>query len=126
VPLRESAPDDWDHTSRISEFKVDEENPDAANPGSERVLLEVDQPQFNHNAGSLAFSPTDGYLYIALGDGGAADDVALGHPPMGHGQDITSVLGNILRIDVDRGWPGYAVPQDNPLVGQEGVDEAYA
>ena len=61
-----------------------------------------------------------------LGDGGAADDVALGHPPMGHGQDITSMLGNILRIDVDRGWPGYAVPQDNPLVDGVGVDEAYA
>jgi hypothetical protein len=90
------------------------------------VLLEVDQPQFNHNGGSLAFSPTDGFLYIALGDGGAADDVALGHPPIGHGQDITSTLGNILRIDVDRGWPGYAIPQDNPFVRQQGVDEAYA
>jgi mono/diheme cytochrome c family protein len=52
--------------------------------------------------------------------------VALGHPPIGHGQDITSILGNILRIDVDRGWPGYAIPQDNPFVRQQGVDEAYA
>ena len=135
APLRAAAPDDWNHTSHISEFKVnlpedagegtELSSVNQADAGTERVLLEVDQPQFNHNAGDLAFGP-DGYLFIALGDGGAADDVALGHPPMGHGQDVTSVLGNILRIDVDRGWPGYAVPQDNPLVGQEGVDEAYA
>ena len=135
APLREEAPDDWDHTSRVSEFKVNlPENADegaelssvnVADTGTERVLLQVDQPQFNHNAGDIAFDP-DGLLFIALGDGGAADDVALGHPPMGHGQDITSMLGNILRIDVDRGWPGYAVPQDNPLVNRQGVDEAYA
>ncbi len=126
APLRESAPDNWNHTAHVSEFTVSEEAPNRANPDSERVLLEIDQPQFNHNGGAVAFSPTDGYLYIALGDGGAADDVALGHPPSGHGQDITSMLGNILRIDVDRGWPGYAVPQDNPLVGREGHDEIYA
>ena len=135
APLRDEAPDDWDHTAHISEFKVNLPEDAAegtelatinqADPGTERILLEVDQPQFNHNAGDIAFSP-DGLLFIALGDGGAADDVALGHPPMGHGQDITSVLGNILRIDVDRGWPGYAVPQDNPFVGTQGVDEAYA
>ena len=135
APLREEAPDDWDHTSHVSEFKVNlPENAaegtelssvNVADTGTERVLLQVDQPQFNHNAGDIAFGP-DGLLFIALGDGGAADDVALGHPPMGHGQDITSMLGNILRIDVDRGWPGYAVPQDNPLVGEQGVDEAYA
>lgn len=126
APLRESAPDNWDHTARVSEFTVSEDGPNRADLNSERVLLEIDQPQFNHNGGALAFSPEDGYLYIALGDGGAADDVALGHPPIGHGQDITSMLGNILRIDVDRGWPGYAVPQDNPLVGREGHDEIYA
>ncbi len=135
APLREEAPDDWNHTSHISEFKVNLPEDAAegtelssvnqADAGTERVLLQVDQPQFNHDAGDLAFGP-DGLLFIALGDGGAADDVALGHPPMGHGQDITSMLGNILRIDVDRGWPGYAVPQDNPFVGRQGVDEAYA
>ncbi|CAA9579968.1 MAG: hypothetical protein AVDCRST_MAG86-2662 [uncultured Truepera sp.] len=125
-PLRESAPDNWDHTARVSEFTVLADKPNRADPNSERVLLEVDQPQFNHNGGALAFSPEDGYLYIALGDGGAADDVALGHPPMGHGQDVTSLLGNVLRIDVDRGWPGYAVPQDNPLVDKEGHDEIYS
>lgn len=126
APLRDSAPDNWNHTSRVSEFTRLDDNPDQADPNSERILLEVDQPQFNHNGGTIAFSPEDSYLYIALGDGGAADDVALGHPPMGHGQDITSMLGNILRIDVDRGWPGYAIPQDNPFVGREGLDEIYA
>ncbi len=126
APLRASAPQNWNHTSHVSEFTVLTDQPNQADPASERVLLEVDQPQFNHNGGALAFSPGDGYLYIALGDGGAADDVALGHPPIGHGQDVTSLLGNVLRIDVDRGWPGYAVPQDNPLVGKEGHDEIYS
>jgi len=126
APLRESAPDNWDHTARVSEFTISEDGPNRADPNSERVLLQVDQPQFNHNGGALAFSPKDGYLYIALGDGGEADDVGVGHPPIGHGQDITTVLGDILRIDVDRGWPGYAIPQDNPLVGKEGADEIYA
>jgi glucose/arabinose dehydrogenase len=105
---------------------VSEDNPNLADPNSERIVLEVDQPQMNHNGGAIAFSPKDGYLYIALGDGGAADDVALGHPPIGHGQDITTLLGDILRIDVDRGWPEYAVPQDNPFVNREGADEIYA
>lgn len=131
-PLREEAPSDWNHTSVISEFKATQPEDgmrsasNTTDMSSERVLLRVDQPQFNHNAGSIAFG-TDGYLYIALGDGGAADDVALGHPPMGHGQDTTSLLGNILRIDVDRGWPGYAVPQDNPFVGDpRGLDEIHS
>ncbi len=126
APLRKSAPQNWNSTSHVSEFTVLTDKPNQADPASERVLLEVDQPQFNHNGGALAFGPNDGYLYIALGDGGAADDVALGHPPMGHGQDVTSLLGNVLRIDIDRGWPGYAVPQDNPLVGKEGHDEIYS
>lgn len=126
APLRDSAPDNWNHTAHISEFTVSEDNPNVADPNSERILLEVDQPQMNHNGGALAFSPEDGYLYISLGDGGAADDVAVGHPPIGNGQDTTSLLGDILRIDVDRGYPGYAIPQDNPFVGREGADEIYA
>ena len=126
APLRDSAPDNWNHTAHVSEFMVSEDDPNTADPNSERVLLEVDEPQMNHNGGALAFGPEDGYLYISLGDGGAADDVAVGHPPIGNGQDVTSMLGSILRIDVDRGYPGYAIPQDNPFVGREGVDEIYA
>ena len=136
APLREEAPDDWNHTARVSEFKAMAPGDDAeegatradsnvADPGSERVLLRVDQPQFNHDGGAIDFGP-DGFLYIALGDGGAADDVGLGHPPMGHGQDTRSLLGSILRIDVDRGWPGYAIPADNPFVGELGPDEIYS
>lgn len=136
APLREQAPDDWNHTARISEFKAaqpgeeaDEEatraEQNTTDMNSERVLMRIDQPQFNHNAGAIAFGP-DGYLYIALGDGGAGNDVGIGHPPMGHGQDTRSLLGNILRIDVDRGWPGYAVPEDNPFVGEQEPDEIWS
>lgn len=131
-PLRKEAPKDWSHTSVISEFKATQpedgmrSETNTTDMNSERVLLKVDEPQFNHNGGSIAFGP-DGYLYIALGDGGSADDVALGHPPIGHGQDTTSLLGSILRIDVDRGWPGYAIPNDNPFVGDSrGLDEIHS
>jgi glucose/arabinose dehydrogenase len=81
-----------------------------------RVLLEVEQPFPNHNAGQLAFGP-DGYLYIGLGDGGAA------HDPYGHGQDPSTWLGSMLRVDVDRPAPGrgYGIPQDNPFVGKRSV-----
>ena len=133
APLREEAPDNFNHTSHISEFQVSADNPDQADPGSERILLQVDEPQFNHNAGALAFGPDDGFLYIALGDGGGANDVGLGHVEDwyeanagGNGQDVEqNLLGNILRIDVDSGDP-YGIPGDNPFVGRDGLDEIYA
>jgi glucose/arabinose dehydrogenase len=96
-----------------------------ADPASERIVLEVDQPQSNHNAGQIAFGP-DGYLYIPLGDGGAANDVAVGHSPQGNGQDTSNILGSILRIDVDNGDP-YGIPADNPFVGDDNIpDEIFA
>lgn len=121
VSLGAGAPDDFNHTSRISEFQVSEGDPDVADSGSERIVLEVHQPQFNHNAGQILFGP-DGYLYIPLGDGGAADDVGTGHVEDwyeanggGNGQDIEqNLLGSILRIDVDGETP-YEVPADNPF-----------
>jgi glucose/arabinose dehydrogenase len=133
APLREGAPQDFDHTSRISEFSVSSQNSDRADLDSERIILEVDQPQSNHNGGTLLFGPEDGLLYISLGDGGAANDTGLGHVADwyefnagGNGQDVThNLLGSILRIDVDRGDP-YGIPQDNPFVGREGLDEIYA
>ncbi|WP_200761510.1 PQQ-dependent sugar dehydrogenase [Poriferisphaera corsica] len=83
---------------------------------SEVLVIEVDQPYANHNGGTITFGP-DGYLYVGWGDGGAAGD------PKGHGQDRGTLLGSILRIDVDRreGSKGYAVPRDNPFVRLKNV-----
>ena len=105
--------------TRISEFARSAGG--AADPGSERVLLEVGQPFGNHNGGALAFGP-DGLLYIALGDGGSGGD------PEDNGQDVTTLLGSLLRIDVDDVPEGaeYGVPADNPFVGRDGRDEIYA
>ncbi|RPD39847.1 PQQ-dependent sugar dehydrogenase [Chitinophaga barathri] len=121
----------WNNLSRISEFKVSA-NPDMADLSSEKILLDLDDPQSNHNGGAIAFGP-DGYLYIAIGDGGGANDVASGHVTDwylpnagGNGQDIDSNLfGNILRIDVNSGSP-YSIPAGNPFVGKPGMDEIYA
>ena len=106
-----------DHLDVLAEYKVTA-NPDIADPASEKILLTIEHPAFNHNAGSLAFGP-DGYLYIATGDGGGEGD------PHGNGQNINSSLGKILRIDVDHGSP-YAIPSDNPFVNRTGNDEIYA
>jgi glucose/arabinose dehydrogenase len=114
APLRDSAPGDWDHTSHVSQFKVSSDA-NVADAASELIRLYVDEPQSNHNGGEIAFGP-DGYLYVSLGDGGAANDVALGHPPLGNGQDVSTILGSLLRIDVSTA-DGYAIPGDNPLVG---------
>jgi glucose/arabinose dehydrogenase len=100
----------------LSEFRVtDEPSPPPLDPTTERVLLRVDQPYANHNGGHLAFGP-DGFLYMALGDGGSGGD------PHGHGQDATTLLGSILRIDVDGSDDPYAIPDDNPFA--DGVDGA--
>ena len=101
----------------ISRFKVDASNPLKANPQSETVLLEFSQPYSNHNGGGLDFGP-DGYLYIGVGDGGSGGD------PKGHGQNLKTFLGTILRIDVDgtdiNG--AYRIPSDNPFAdGQNGA-----
>ena len=124
APLRPDA-QDFNHTSHVSEFTVSSGDPTVADPNSEVVLLQVDQPQFNHNAGTVDFGP-DGYLYISLGDGGGGDDTGVGHPEEGNGQTIQTLLGSILRIDVDAGDP-YAIPASNPFVGNaEGRDEIFA
>jgi glucose/arabinose dehydrogenase len=98
--------------TQIAEFHA-APGADVADAGSEQLLLSVAQPFANHNGGGLAFG-NDGFLYIALGDGGAGGD------PFGNGQDLGRLLGKLLRIDVDRGRP-YTVPSDNPFLARAGA-----
>jgi glucose/arabinose dehydrogenase len=124
APRGHSASIDWDHTSRVSEFKVKDGDRTEADPASERVVLEIDQPFFNHNGGAIAFGP-DGFLYIASGDGGSANDQGK-RGPLGNAQDRWNLMGKILRLDVDNGNP-YSVPKDNPFAnGKEGRPEIWA
>lgn len=110
-------------TTRVSRFSANSQNQLEADPLSELVLLEFNQPFGNHNGGQLVFGP-DGYLYISVGDGGSGGD------PQGHGQNITTLLGNILRIDVDNPASGlnYGIPGDNPFAGNQSGqrEEIYA
>ncbi|GAB4282006.1 MAG: PQQ-dependent sugar dehydrogenase [Deferrisomatales bacterium] len=109
-----------DGATVVARFSVDPANPDLADPSSQKVIFTVEQPFGNHNGGQLAFSPRDGFLYIGLGDGGSAND------PGNRAQDPGSLLGKLLRLDVDRAAP-YAVPPDNPFVGEgEPLDEIWA
>jgi len=87
-------------------------------PATERIVLRVDQPFSNHNGGAVAFGP-DGYLYVSLGDGGGGGD------PQGNGQSPDTLLGKILRLDVDASGEPYAIPPDNPLAGGNGRPEIW-
>lgn len=99
----------------IARYTVDENNINIADPGSEKHILTIEQPYANHNGGQLLFGP-DGYLYIPTGDGGSAGD------PQGFAQDSTSLLGKILRIDIDvDDQTPYAIPPDNPFVNLDNV-----
>ena len=102
------------HQNVVARFRVRSDDPNRADPNSKEILLVLDKPFWNHDGGTLAFGP-DGYLYIAVGDGGLAND------PFGHGQNLKTLLGAILRIDIDRRDEGlaYAIPADNPFVGHE-------
>lgn len=99
--------------THISEFRAAPPGGDQADATSERELMLVRQPFSNHNGGGLAFG-NDGFLYIALGDGGSAGD------PQRNAMNLGSRLGKMLRIDVDGGQP-FVVPADNPFVGQAGI-----
>lgn len=103
------------HKSVIAEYSVNKASDNVAATSTKRVVLEFNQPESNHNGGDIIFG-RDGYLYITSGDGGGAGDK---HGTTGNGQDLNTLLGKILRIDVN-GNP-YSVPKDNPFVGKEGV-----
>jgi len=134
APSRDGTPERYSHTFVLAEFLVGEDGL-RASADTERTLLEIPEPQSNHNAGALAFGP-DGSLYVAVGDGGAGADAGTGHVDDwydavegGNGQDVTeNLLGSLLRIDVDgdgeRGT--YAIPEDNPLTDGDGLAEQYA
>jgi len=132
APRDPAAPSGWDHSSHLSRFSVSEADPNVADRASEQVILRVDQPQSNHNGGQVAFGP-DGYLYLGLGDGGGAHDIGVGHVEDwyeanegGNAQNVTdTLLGSILRIDVDAADP-YGIPADNPFVDEEALDEIWA
>jgi glucose/arabinose dehydrogenase len=101
------------HQNVIARYRVSKSDPNRADPDSEQILMTIDKPFWNHDGGTIVFGP-DGYLYVALGDGGLAND------PFGNGQKMSSLLGKILRIDVDHadGQLGYSIPKDNPFVGR--------
>jgi len=117
-------------------------DPNVADPNSAVEILRIDQPSGNHNAGDLNFGPQDGYLYIAMGDGGGGGDTGSGHTDgIGNAQDMTKLLGKVLRINVDGdsglapdcgtvngGTPPYTIPTDNPFTasGDDICNEIWA
>jgi glucose/arabinose dehydrogenase len=107
--------------SVIAEYQVSASDSNQADPASERILLTVNQPFPNHKGGQIAFGP-DGFLYIGFGDGGSGGD------PLGNGQNLQTLLGKMLRIDVDHMDRGlqYAIPPTNPFAGGGGLPEIWA
>ena len=110
---------DRNGSTAVARYQVDPAEPDIADLASGQIIFQLSQPYANHNGGHIEFGP-DGYLYIALGDGGAAND------PLGAGQNRQLLLGSLLRIDV-AGAPPYAIPHDNPFVDDAAaLDEIWA
>jgi glucose/arabinose dehydrogenase len=109
---------DRDGNTRIARFSVSGSDPNQADPASRLELIRIQQPYGNHNGGALAFGP-DGHLYAGLGDGGSGGD------PLDAGQSLNTLLGKILRFDVDGGQP-YAIPADNPFAAGGGEAEIWA
>jgi glucose/arabinose dehydrogenase len=102
-----------DHVGVLREYKVSAQNANLVDKSTGRDVLVIDEPESNHNGGDIKFGP-DGYLYLGLGDGGAYNDL---HGDFGNGQNLNTLLGKILRIDINQ--QPYGIPRDNPFVGQE-------
>jgi glucose/arabinose dehydrogenase len=107
-----------DGDTTISSFSLDPANRDRFDVSSLRRLLFIDQPYANHNGGGAVFGP-DGFLYLALGDGGAGGD------PHDNGQRLDTLLGKILRLDVDADGREYGIPAGNPFADADGLDEVW-
>jgi hypothetical protein len=121
APLSSGAPLDrklwWAHTNVVAEYTVSKDDPNKADPTTEKIISAIDWPQFNHNGHWMAFGP-DGKLYVSTGDGGYANDWGIGHNVLiGNGQDLSTPLGKMLRFDVDSPQTNY-IPADNPFVGR--------
>lgn len=101
--------------TRVARYKLMDDNPNKIDPDTEKVVIDIPQPQSNHNGGEIIFG-ADGMLYIFTGDGGGAGDR---HGAEGNSQNPGNLLGKVLRIDVDKTNP-YAVPLDNPFVETPG------
>lgn len=111
-----------DDAAILAEFKVSSTNANVADASSQRILLSVEKPDFNHNGGCVSFGQ-DGYLYVSYGDGGGEADE---HGTYGNAQNLSTVLGKLIRINVDSGSP-YGIPSDNPFVSTPGArPEIYA
>jgi len=102
---------DAPHTMLLERYRVSNDDPDRIDPTTAEEILRVEHPYWNHKGGTICFGP-DGYLYVAYGDGGKQNDLH------GNGQNLQSLLGKVLRIDVDRRGENtaYAIPDDNPFV----------
>ncbi len=111
----------YDHSNVVEEYTVSSKDKNMADPSSARRIMSLAWPQFNHNGHWIGFGP-DGKLYVSTGDGGYANDWGIGHNvTIGNGQDMTTNLGKILRVDVDTRTDGkpYGIPADNPFVGKK-------
>ncbi len=113
----------YSHTNRVAEYTVSGDDPNVADPNSSRIISSINWPQFNHNGHWIGFG-ADGMLYISTGDGGYANDWGIGHNVTeGNGQDMRTLMGKILRVDVNtsEGGNNYGIPADNPFVGNNDV-----